>query len=451
MHRVLVLGAGRVAGPLVHYLLDRKVFVTLADQDKERADLLIDNHPNGASLAWKGEDQDTLVKLISEHHLTVSFLPYRYHVQVAKQCIRCNRSMVTTSYVKPEMKALDEAACKTGITILNEIGLDPGIDHMSAIKVIDQVHAKGGKVDEFYSLCGALPAPESADNPFKYKFSWSPKGVLLAGNSNATYLKNGEIINIPGDDLFKYISHMEFPGIGELEVYPNRDSVQYIDIYKIPNVKTMFRGTIRHPGWCASQDALKNLGMLSCKRMNMESMTFAQFTGSFIGQPDGVNIREKVADYLHLDLDSIPIKAMEWLGLFSNEPVNRIEDDPFEVVADLMITKMELTPDDHDMVLLQHVFKATYPDGKQEMIQSRMLDYGNLKTGTSIARTVALPAAIGVMLILEGKITSRGVQRPVIPEIYLPVLKDLASFGIELVEEHGLPYEEKVFISNEIG
>jgi saccharopine dehydrogenase (NADP+, L-glutamate forming) len=448
MHRVLILGAGRVAGPLVCYLLDRQVFVTLADQDKERADALIGNHPNGASLEWQGKDQKTLGRLISEHDLTVSFLPYVYHVDVARRCIEAGRNMVTTSYVKPEMKALDTAACKAGITILNEIGLDPGIDHMSAIKIIDQIHAKGGKVDAFYSLCGALPVPESADNPFKYKFSWSPRGVLMAGNSDATYLKNGEIIHIPGKDLFKHVTHILFPGVGKMEVYPNRDSIQYIDIYKIPDVKTMFRGTIRYPGWCESQDAMKHLGLLSCNRMNMENMTFAQFTGAFIDQPDGQHIREKVAAYLHLDPDSLPIRAMEWLGLFSDEPLNRKEDDPFEVVADRMIKKMELTPEDRDMVLLQHVFKATYPDGQQEMIKSRMLDYGNLKTGTSIARTVALPAAIGVMLILEGKIAARGVQRPVIPEIYLPVLRNLANFDIELVEEHGLPYEEEVFLSN---
>lgn len=255
MYKVLVLGAGRVARPLVHYLLNRKVFVTLADQFKERADALINNHPNGTSLAWQGKDQVTLGKLISEHDLTVSFLPFTYHVDIARKCIECCRSMVTTSYVKPEMKALDAAARKAGITILNEIGLDPGIDHMSAIKIIDQIHAKGGKVDEFYSLCGALPAPESADNPFKYKFSWSPKGVLMAGNSDATYLKNGEMIHIPGEDLFKQVSIIEFPGIGKMEVYPNRDSIQYIEIYKIPLVKTMFRGTIRHPG-CASPRVL---------------------------------------------------------------------------------------------------------------------------------------------------------------------------------------------------
>lgn len=180
----------------------------------------------------------------------------------------------------------------------------------------------------------------------------------------------------------------------------------------------------------------------------MENMTFAQFTGSFIEEPTGENIREKVAAYLHLDPDSIPIQAMEWLGLFSDEPVNRLKDKPFEVIADRMIESMELTPDDRDMVLLQHIFKATYPDGQQETIKSRMIDYGNLKTGTSIARTVALPAAIGVMLILEGKITCKGVQRPVVPEIYLPVLQDLAKFDIKLVEEQGLPYEEKVFLRN---
>lgn len=270
----------------------------------------------------------------------------------------------------------------------------------------------------------------------------------MAGNSDATYLKDGALIQIPEQDLFKHTTSIQFPEVGKLEVYPNRDSIQYIDIYRIPNVKTMFRGTIRHPGWCASQDALKSLGMLSFNRMSLDNMTMAQFTGSFIDHPGGQNIRKSVADFLHLDTGSVPVQAMEWLGLFSDEPVNRTEDTPFEVIADRMIEKMELTPDDRDMVLLQHIFKASYPDGHKEMIKSRMVDYGNMKTGTSIARTVALPAAIGVMMLLEGKISAKGVQRPVIPEIYLPVLRDLADFGIEIVEEYGLPYEEEVFTRN---
>jgi len=445
MHKVLILGAGRVAGPLVRYLLEKKVSVTLADQFRERANELINNHPNGTAIAWQGNGQEIMGKLISDHDLTVSFLPFVYHVKVAKQCIVHQKSMVTTSYVKPEMKALDRDARNAGITILNEMGLDPGIDHMSAIKVIDHIHENGGKVNEFYSLCGALPAPESIDNPFKYKFSWSPKGVLMAGNSDATYMKNGEEINITGEDLFKHVSHINFPGIGKMEVYPNRNSIDYIDEYKIPEVQTMFRGTIRYLGWCEIQDAMKSLGLFECQRVNMENMTYAQLTGSLIDQPDGQNIGNKVAAYLNLSRDSLPIKAMEWLGLFSSDPVNRLEDDPFEVVADKMIQKLELTPDDRDMVIMQHIFKASYPDGNKEMIKSRMLDYGNLKTGTSIARTVALPAAMGVMLLLEGKIKAKGIQRPVIPEIYLPVIKDLQNLNIKLVEEYGLPYEEEVF------
>lgn len=448
MHKVLILGAGRVAGPLVRYLLEKEVSVTLADQFKERADQIINNHPNGNAIAWQGNGQETMGRLISDHDLTVSFLPFVHHVKVAKQCIVHQKSMVTTSYVKPEMKALDRDARNAGITILNEMGLDPGIDHMSAIKVIDHIHENGGKVNEFYSLCGALPAPESIDNPFKYKFSWSPKGVLMAGNSDATYLKNGEGINITGEDLFKHVSHINFPGIGKMEVYPNRNSIEYIEDYKIPEVQTMFRGTIRHPGWCEIQDAMKSLGLFECQQVNMENMTYAQLTGLLIDQPDGKNIENEVAAYLNLNRDSLPIKAMEWLGLFSSDPVNRLEDDPFEVIADKMIQKLELTPEDRDMVIMQHIFKASYPDGNKEMIKSRMIDYGNLKTGTSIARTVALPAAMGVMLLLEGKIKAKGIQRPVIPDIYLPVLRDLQNLNIKLVEEYGLPYEEEVFLSS---
>jgi hypothetical protein len=196
------------------------------------------------------------------------------------------------------------------------------------------------------------------------------------------------------------------------------------------------------------QDAMKSLGLLECRRMKMTNMTYARFMGSLIGLEEGNNIRDHIAAHLNLPPDSLPIKAMDWLGLFSDDPVNRKEDDPFEVVADRMTEKMELLPDDNDMVIMQHIFKASYPDGKKEMIKSHMLDYGNLKTGTSIARTVALPAAIGVMLLLNGKITNKGIQRPVTKEIYLPVLNDLEKLNIKLIEEFGLPYEEEVFLNS---
>ena len=234
MKKVLILGAGLVVKPMVEFLLENNFGVTVATTTKEKADRMIKGHPNGSSLRWSTDETDTLEKLVNEHDITVSFLPYRYHALVAKTCIKCKKPLVTTSYVQPEMQALDEAAKKAGVLFLNEVGLDPGIDHMTAMKIIDYMHDNNGKVEEFYSLCGALPAPEAADNPLKYKFSWSPKGVVLASRNSAVYLKKGKKVAVEPENLFKDRFSYDFPGVGDLEVYPNRDSISYTDIYGIP-------------------------------------------------------------------------------------------------------------------------------------------------------------------------------------------------------------------------
>ncbi|MFA5782103.1 MAG: saccharopine dehydrogenase C-terminal domain-containing protein, partial [Bacteroidales bacterium] len=259
MKKVLILGAGMVVKPIVNYLLKNNFKVTVATRTKSKADEMIAGHLNGTALSWTVDDIDTLNKLISEHDFTVSLLPYTFHVMVAKLCIQHKKNMITTSYVKPEMQALDVEAKKAGIIILNECGLDPGIDHMSAMRIIDHVHKNGGKIEEFYSLCGALPAPEGTDNPFKYKFSWSPKGVVMAGNNDGKYLKHGKIIEVDTKDLFKNPFKVDFPEIGILDVYPNRDSISYIDIYGIQEANTMFRGTFRYKGWCEIIDIMKQL------------------------------------------------------------------------------------------------------------------------------------------------------------------------------------------------
>jgi len=439
MKKVLILGAGMVVKPIVEHLLDKGIHVTVATRTKSKADTMIKGHPNGTSIAWTVDDQETLDGLVAQHDLTVSLLPYAYHVMVAKLCLKHKKNMVTTSYVKPEMQALDKEAKKAGIIILNEIGLDPGIDHMSAMRIIDYVHNKDGNIDEFYSITGALPAPEAADNPFKYKFSWSPKGVVLAGNNDGRYLKNGEEVYIPTEDLFKDIFTLDFPQIGELDVYPNRDSIDYIEIYNIPETKTMYRGTFRNKGWCETMDAMKALHLITGKKMNLEGKSYADFVGTLIGHSSGENIKTKVTEYLGIDVNAHAMKAMEWLGLFDEKPVNRKEECPFEVTSDLMIDKMMLDTEARDMVVMQHIFLATYPDGSKEVIKSRMLDYGTPGTNTSVARTVALPAAISVLMILENKITIKGVYRPVLPDIYNPVLDELEKIDIKMIEEYGLP------------
>jgi len=444
MKKILVLGAGLVAKPLIRHLLSKNYAVTVASNTPVRAAEMISEHVNGRIIEWDIRDVEKLGEMVSEHDLTVSLLPYLFHVIVAKQCVKHGRNMVTTSYVKPEMQDLDAAAKEAGIIILNESGLDPGIDHMSAMRIIDHVHDRGGKIEEFYSICGALPAPEAADNPLKYKFSWSPKGVVLAGNNDARYLKDGKEVFLPTRDLFRNPTRVDFPTVGALDIYPNRDSISYIDVYGIPEVKTICRGTFRYPGWCETLDAIKKLNLISQDTFDMSGMTFAGLIAKQTGAEDRENIKLVTAKFLGIPSNAYALEAIEWLGFFDDKPMNRGVDSSFEVTSDLMISKMELGHNERDMVVMQHSFLASYPDGSQEVIRSRMLDFGTPATDTSIARTVALPAAIAVEMILEGQITEKGVYRPVLPGIYNPILTALEDLGIRMEEEYGLPLSEKL-------
>ncbi len=443
MKKVLILGAGMVVKPIVTYLLEKGVRVTVASRTKSKAEAMINDHPGGTALQWTVDDSPALDKMVAENDLTVSLLPWIHHIMVARHCIRHQKNMVTTSYVKPEMKALDQDARDAGIIILNELGLDPGIDHMSAMRIIDHVHGKGGKIEEFYSICGALPAPEVAgDNPFRYKFSWSPKGVVLAGNNDGRYLRHGKEVVVPTENLFKDPLSINFPDVGKLDIYPNRNSMPYIDLYGIQETRTMMRGTFRYPGWCESMDAMKSLKLITNDTYDFTNKTYAEMVAMLIGEQNAGDINQKVADYLNIPVQSYAIEAMAWLGLFENKRMNRRHDTPFEIVSDLMIEKMMIGKDERDMVAMQHVFLVSYPGGKKEVIKSSMLDSGTPATDTAIARTVALPAAVAVDMILDGQIAEKGVHIPVIPAIYHPILDALEQMDIRMEEEYGLPESE---------
>jgi len=441
MNKVLILGAGMVAKPMVEYMLGNRISVMVASPMKDHADEMINGNPLGKSLDWSMDDTETLDRLVSEYDVTVSLLPYKFHTDVAKICLKNKKPLVTTSYVQPGIKALESEAKAAGILFLNEIGLDPGIDHMTAMKVIDHIHVKGGKVEEFYSLCGALPAPEDAGNPLKYKFSWSPKGVVLASRNGALYLKKGKRVVIEPVNLFKDIFTYYFPGVGEMEVYPNRDSISYTEIYNIPEVSTMYRGTFRYKGWCETLDAMKALNMLDDTIIDYTGTDYAGFLAERAGL-NTTDLREKVALKLGIPEESVAMESLQWLGFFSNEQMNCGKTSAFEITAERMISKMLITGNERDMVVMQHIFLAVYPDGKKEVIKSSMLDFGSPETNTAIARTVALPSSIAVKMILEKKINLTGVYRPVVPEIYNPVLNELKTLGIEMKEEYGLPEKE---------
>lgn len=438
MQKVLVLGAGLVAKPLVEYLLSNGFHIEIACNTVESAKKILNNHPSGTVSYWEAGDKEMLDRLVSECSLAVSLLPYSFHPIVARACLKHLKPMVTTSYVKDEMAGFDSEAREKGILFLNEIGLDPGIDHMSAMRIIDNVHLNGGKITKFYSICGALPAPENADNPMKYKFSWSPKGVILASRNSALYKKEGRRIEVGSPDLFKDRFTYEFPGVGPLEVYPNRDSISYIDIYGIPETDTIFRGTFRFAGWCETLDAMKELKMLDDTTSDYTGRSYLDFIEGLVpgagSDPEG-----RVAEYLGIEINSPAMESFRWLGLFSDSIMNYGITSPFEIISDLMISRMMLGNNEKDMIVLQHLFMASYPDGRNEVISSHMIDYGSPSSNTSVARTVGLPAAIAVKLILEGKIDLKGVHRPVLAQIYNPVLDELEKMDIRMIEEYGLP------------
>lgn len=422
-----------VVKPIVHYLLNNDIAVTIASRTVEKAEKVLEGFANGKAISWTIDDLDALHKLISNHDLIVSLLPYAHHVKVAEKCILLKKNMLTTSYVSEEMKALNQQAKTANILLLNEIGVDPGFDHMTAMQIIDKVHDKGGKIDEFYSLCGALCAPEASNNPFRYKFSWSPKGVVMASNNNASYLKNNKIVEIDAADLFKNPLKIDFPEIEEMEVYPNRNSLPYIDIYKIPEVKTMYRGTFRYKGWCDAFNLLKNLNLTTYNVLHVKGKSLPQIVAE-INNFKIDDLKNEIKNKFTIDDAHLGLKAIEWLGLFDSAKIISQENcSTFDIISDLMIEKMMMHKSERDMVIMQHIFNVSYKNGEKETIISKMVDYGN-DTYTSIAKTVALPAAIAVKLILDGVIKETGVQIPTAKSIYVPVLNLLKKEGISMVE-----------------
>ncbi len=434
MEKVLILGAGLVSKPMVDYLLRNGFFVRVASRTVSKAEALVKGHSNGEAVQWTTDDKEKLAEMIKDSSLVVSLLPYIYHTEVAEICIAEKKNMVTTSYVSDKMAALDCKAKDADIIILNEIGLDPGIDHMSAMKVIDEVHKKGGEITSFRSLCGALPAPESSNNPFRYKFSWSPKGVVLAGKNNAQYQIDGKIEKIPGEELFKHYFTTEISEIGKLEVYPNRNSVPYIEKYGIPETKTMFRGTLRYPGWCDLWYNISKLGLLNTEEKDLKGLTYKEFTTSLVNGDISGNIREQVAKYLRIDAASEVLDKLEWLSLFSDEQIKTETGGNIDVFVEKLLEKLSYKEGERDMVILKDEFIVKFPD-KQQKIVSTLVDFGVIGKDTAIARTVSLPAAVATKLIIEGEIKEKGVHIPTKEEIYKPVLRELETLEISSREE----------------
>jgi len=433
--RVLVLGAGLVTRPMVGYLLERPdISLTVATRTVDKAQRMIAGHARGRAVALDVAHEAALATIVGEHELIVSLLPYIHHVTVAKLCIELGRHLVTTSYVSPEMRALDAAAHEAGVLLLNEIGLDPGIDHMSAMRIINGVAQRGGWVTGFVSNCGGLPAPEANTNPWGYKFSWSPRGVVLAGRNAARYLWEGDLREVPGPDLFGDVHHLTVDGLGQLEVYPNRDSLGYREIYGLAQATTIFRGTFRYPGHCAAWKALADCGWLDIHPHQVAGFSYAKLFCTLVGC-EGRKPREAATRFLDISPTANLLDRFEWLGLFSDDAIpGPAEQSPLDVLAERLLLRLPYAQRERDMIVLQHRVTAEYPQGPAERIVSSLVDFGQPGADSAMSRTVSLPAAIAVRRILDGTIRETGVQVPVLPGIYEPVLDELATLGIAFQE-----------------
>jgi len=437
VRKILVLGAGMVAGPLIRYLLDQGYGLTVTSLDLEDAVKLVGDDPHGRALILDLDDGETLAALVEEHELVISLVPYRFHPLVAGHCLEKGRNLITASYVSEEMQALDGPAREKDLIFLNEIGLDPGIDHMSAMRIIDDVHARGGKIRHFRSYCGGLPAPEANDNPFGYKFSWAPRGVLMASRNGALYWRDNHVVQISPERLFRDMHLLNVPGVGDFEAYPNRDSLEYRDVYRLgEEVRSVFRGTLRYIGWCDTMYNFVKLGLLDDEPRDSKGMSYAGYMRVLLGADRSEDLRVVAANRMGLPSDSLPAWNLHWLGMFSRRPIGRDSISPLDLLGDILLEKLTYGPGERDMVVLFHEFKAWFPDDDHyERLTSSLVDYGVRYGDSSMSRTVSLPAALAARFILEGKFPQRGVVRPVHSEIYNPVLDELENLNIVCAEE----------------
>jgi saccharopine dehydrogenase-like NADP-dependent oxidoreductase len=430
---ILILGAGMVARPIVSYLLEQPNYrVTVASRTVAKAEQLIGRHGRGVARALNVEDDRALEADVRAADIVISLVPYTYHVKIAKLCLAHKKHLVTTSYVSPAMRELDAPARAAGLLFLNEIGLDPGIDHMSAMRIIHAAQRKGGIVESFRSFCGGLPAPEANTNPWGYKFSWSPRAVVMAGRNNARYLEDGFEVRVPGEALFSDCRLITVPGAGDFEYYPNRDSLPYVETYGLQGCRTMFRGTLRNPSWCATWLTLARLGFLADTPRAVAGLTYREFTKGLLGLR-GDDVEAQFAARAGVPADAPVVAKLAWLGMFGPDKVPGERVAPMDVLAGRLLLKCPYGERERDMIIIFHDLVVAYP-GKKERVTSTLLDFGVPGGDSAMARTVSLPAAIATRLMAEGRLPLAGVHIPVVPAVYEPVLNELETVGIKCVE-----------------
>lgn len=446
MRNILIIGAGRSASSLIQYLLNKSekenLHVTIGDLSLELAQKKTNNHPNATAIQLDINNETQRHLEIQKADIVISMLPAHMHIEVAKDCITFKKHMVTASYVSDAMQGLDTAAKEKGLIFMNEIGLDPGIDHMSAMKVIDEIREKGGKMILFESFCGGLVAPESDNNLWNYKFTWAPRNVVLAGQGGAAkFIQEGKYKYIPYNKLFRRTEFLLVEGYGKFEGYANRDSLKYRSVYGLDDVLTLYRGTIRRVGFSKAWNMFVQLGMTDDTYVmeNSETMSFREFTNSFLPYhpTDSVEIKMRLA--LNIEQDDIMWDKLLDLDLFNpNKIVGLKNASPAQILERILNDSWTLQPNDKDMIVMYHKFGYEL-DGKQQQIDSKMVCIGDDQTYTAMAKTVGLPVAMATLQILNGNIKTPGVQLPIRKEVYEPILKELEEFGV-IFKETVMPY-----------
>lgn len=438
MQRILVVGAGRSASTLIQYLLDHSDAndwqVIVGDYDLSLAEQKVENHLNGKAIRFDVFNAEQRNDAIRNADIIVSMLPASMHILLAEDCVFQGKNLVTASYVSDEIAALNDKAVEKGVLLLNEIGLDPGIDHMSAKKVIDEIHAAGGNIHTFKSFCGGLVAPQHDTNPWNYKFTWNPRNVVLAGQGTAQFMRNGQYKYIPYQSLYSRIETMDILEAGVFEGYANRDSLGYREAYDLANIPTIFRGTLRRPGYCEAWNVFVQLGMTddTYQVSGLSNMNWRDFINSFLVFDPVKTVEEKLQSYLSLS-DEVMSK-IKWLGIFEEESVGLENATPAQVLQKLLESKWSLEEEDKDIIVMQHQFYYQL-EGEEKCLHSSLVLEGKDQVHTAMSITVGLPVAIATKLILQGKIQLSGVQIPVMQEVYEPVLEELKSFGINFVED----------------
>ena len=440
MKHILIIGAGRSSTALINYLIktaeEQAWKVTVADSDIDIAKAKTAHSDVAEGVELDVNDEAIRQDLIRDKDIVVSLLPAFLHPIVAKDCLLFSKHLVTASYLNEEIRNMEAEAISKGLLFMGEMGLDPGIDHMSAMKTIHEIKESGGELSAFYSYTGGLIAPESDDNPWSYKFTWNPRNVVLAGQGTAQYLNKGKIKYIPYNRLFSERKVIQVPELGPYDVYANRDSLPYRKLYGLDDIPTILRGTIRANGYCDAWNTLVRIGLTDDSfDLDLSTIkTYGQLVESFIlgSYPD---VKTGVANFLGLSVDDEIIRKLEWTELFSDRPIRLKKATPAQALEDLLLDKWALKKEDKDMIIMQHQFEYEL-DGAQKKIVSSMVTKGENAVNTSMAKTVGLPVAILVKLILQGKVTLTGVHIPVMSEVYNPVLDELKDYGIDFIDEY---------------